>query len=50
MPSIVTEMKNIRALEGDRVKFKCTFSGNPPPGLYNISLSKAFINKFNQIF
>lgn len=33
MPGFINELKNIRALEGDRVKFKCTFKGNPPPGL-----------------
>lgn len=34
LPSFVTEPRNVRSLIGDKAKFKLTFSGNPPPGMY----------------
>lgn len=32
IPSFVIETKNCRAREGEKGKFKCKFTGNPPPG------------------
>lgn len=32
MPSFTVEMKNVRAREGDKAKFKCIYAGNPAPG------------------
>lgn len=32
MPSFISEPKNVRAVIGDKVKFKLKFSGNPQPG------------------
>lgn len=32
MPSFIAEPRNVRAVVGDKVKFKLKFSGNPQPG------------------
>lgn len=47
MPSFISEPKNVRAVVGDRAKFKLKFSGNPQPG--EMSLTNALASNFNTL-
>lgn len=47
MPSFTTEPRNVRSVIGDKAKFKLTFSGLPPPGIFKSFLISKALN-FNQ--
>jgi hypothetical protein len=38
LPSFISEPKNVRAIIGEKAKFKLKFSGNPQPGNKNHAL------------